>query len=128
MVGQTLIAALVLVTGTPSRLLEGEIGAADRAVPTAISIAVAAHDEELAAPLALEVPPAQHPSSIRKLGAGVAARQTPPDAVSTAPVEDPVPPCQRSSRVFVYVRAPIVVPESPVGLISAGSWLRPGYR
>jgi hypothetical protein len=128
MIGKPLLAPLVLVTGTPSRRLQGQLGAEDRAVPTAISIAIAADDEGLAALLALEDPPAQHPSSIRKLGAGDAARQTPPDAASTAPVEDPVPPCKSSSRVFVYVRARIVVPESPVGRIPAGARLSPGYR
>ena len=94
MVGQPLFAALVESAGTPTSLLQSEPGAALRAVLAPIAIALLADDERLVAPLALQDPPVPQQSSVRKLGTGGVARQTLPIAASTAPVEDPVPPCK----------------------------------
>jgi hypothetical protein len=91
-VREALLAALVLVTGTPERGLECLARACRRAVQTSIAVTAAANDERLAAPVAIQLPPVQRQSSLRKLGTGSAIRQTPAVAALTAPMEDPAPP------------------------------------
>jgi hypothetical protein len=93
-IGEALLAALVLVAGTPSSFPEAVLRAGLRAVLAPIAVALVTDDEGVAAPRAVEFPPVQHPSSIRKLGAAAVSRQTPTIAVPTAPMEDPVPSFQ----------------------------------